>query len=184
MWPLWHTRCIFQPHDAKPTLVPRLRRRSTCATVPEPPSLHASAPLSAGDARAPRGGHSLDLGRRAGRVQIRYRFLLKLCSNCAIDTPSTPAPPRLAFTRLYASHTSRFETLNDFASAACIIPSSGCANAAAERRRPFGPVPLQNLRPTSSVSVPVPRLGTQALAKAIRLSFSLIIGATGSHVPH
>jgi len=38
--------------------------------------------------------------------------------------------------------------------------------------------------PTTSVSVPVSRIGTLALAKAFRLDFSLGIGTTGSHVPH
>jgi len=38
--------------------------------------------------------------------------------------------------------------------------------------------------PTTNVSVPVPRIGTLALAKAIRLGFFLGIGTTGSHVPH
>ena len=37
--------------------------------------------------------------------------------------------------------------------------------------------------PTMSDSVPVPRLGTQALAGAARLRVSLCIGATGSYVP-
>ena len=38
--------------------------------------------------------------------------------------------------------------------------------------------------PTTSDSAPVPRIGTLALAEAIRLSFSLCIGTTGSYVPH
>ena len=38
--------------------------------------------------------------------------------------------------------------------------------------------------PTTSVSAPVPRIGTLALAGASDLSFSLLIGTTGSHVPH
>ena len=37
--------------------------------------------------------------------------------------------------------------------------------------------------PTASCSVPVPRIGTLALMGASHLSFSLGIGATGSHVP-
>jgi hypothetical protein len=36
----------------------------------------------------------------------------------------------------------------------------------------------------TGVSAPVPRIGTLALAESICLSFSLRIGATGSHVPH
>ena len=38
--------------------------------------------------------------------------------------------------------------------------------------------------PTTSDSVPVPRIGTLALAGAARLRVSLGIGATGSYVPH
>src|SRR6516225_1060098 len=38
--------------------------------------------------------------------------------------------------------------------------------------------------PTTDVSAPVPRLGTQTLAAAGRLGRSLCIGATGSCVPH
>lgn len=38
--------------------------------------------------------------------------------------------------------------------------------------------------PTMSDSVPVPRIGTLALAGAARLRVSLCIGATGSYVPH
>jgi len=38
--------------------------------------------------------------------------------------------------------------------------------------------------PTTDVSVPVLRNGTLALTKAIRLSFSLSIGTTGSQVPY
>src|SRR5258708_4388277 len=37
--------------------------------------------------------------------------------------------------------------------------------------------------PTTGCSAPVPRIGTPALAGASRLSFSLSIGTTGSHVP-
>src|SRR6202022_3168854 len=40
----------------------------------------------------------------------------RLASNSAIDCPSTPAAPWLAFTRLKASQTSRFGILNGFAS--------------------------------------------------------------------
>ena len=38
--------------------------------------------------------------------------------------------------------------------------------------------------PNTSDSAPVPRFGTLTLAKAIRLDFSLGIGATGSYVPY
>lgn len=42
----------------------------------------------------------------------------------------------------------------------------------------------QNPPPTTDVFVPVPRIGTLTLAKAIRLSLSLNIGTTGSQVPY
>ena len=38
--------------------------------------------------------------------------------------------------------------------------------------------------PTTSDSAPVSRIGTLALAEAVRLSFSLYIGTTGSCVPY
>jgi hypothetical protein len=37
---------------------------------------------------------------------------------------------------------------------------------------------------TKGISAPVPRIGTLALAEAVRLSFSLRIGTTGSYVPY
>ena len=38
--------------------------------------------------------------------------------------------------------------------------------------------------PTTDDSVPVPRIGTLALAEAVRLSFFLRSGTTGSYVPY
>ena len=38
--------------------------------------------------------------------------------------------------------------------------------------------------PITSVSAPVPRISSLALADAVRLSFSLHIGTTGSYVPY
>lgn len=37
---------------------------------------------------------------------------------------------------------------------------------------------------TTSRSAPVPRIGTLRLVRSAHLTFSLIIAATGSHVPH
>jgi hypothetical protein len=62
-----------------------------------------------------------------------------------METPSTPAAPWFAFTRLYASHTSRFAIQNGFALSTEVLPYSGCSYNIAGRRRPFDPVPLQNL---------------------------------------
>ena len=42
----------------------------------------------------------------------------------------------------------------------------------------------RTFNPTTDDSVPVPRIGTLTLAKAIRLGFSLSIGTTGSYVPY
>ena len=42
----------------------------------------------------------------------------------------------------------------------------------------------KTFHPTMGDSVPVPRIGTRALAGTARLRFSLCIGATGSYVPH
>jgi hypothetical protein len=62
-----------------------------------------------------------------------------------MEMPSTPAAPWFAFTRLYASHTSRFAIQNGFALSTEVFPFSGCLHNIAGRRGPFDPVPLQNL---------------------------------------
>ena len=43
------------------------------------------------------------------------KIVFQIFSNCSIVYSSTPAAPRFAFTRLYASHTSRLEIQNGFA---------------------------------------------------------------------
>ena len=68
-------------------------------------------------------------------------------SNSSIDWPSTPAAPWFAFTRLYASHTSRLAIQNGFALSTRVLPLRVARANKAGRRRPFGPVPLQNLQP-------------------------------------
>ena len=102
----------------------------------------------------------------------------------AIVTPSLPAAPRLAFTRLYASHTSRLAISNDFASTTRVIPLQVARTAKLYDDAPSVQSHYRTFIPTTNVSVPVPRIGTLALAKAIRLGFFLGIGTTGSHVPH
>src|SRR4029077_11211969 len=62
-------------------------------------------------------------------------------------------------------------------------PVPGWPPAAAGYRSPFGPVPLQDLRPYYGLLRPCARIGTLALAGTSRLSFSLRIGTTGSRVP-
>ena len=42
----------------------------------------------------------------------------------------------------------------------------------------------RTINPTTDLSAPVPRLGTQTLTATDRLSFSLRIGTTGSCVPY
>jgi hypothetical protein len=42
----------------------------------------------------------------------------------------------------------------------------------------------RTINPTTSVSAPVPRIGTQTLAATDRLGVSLRIGTTGSCVPY
>ena len=48
---------------------------------------------------------------------------MRFSSNSVIDYPSTPAAPRFALIRLYASQTSRLEMLNGFARSLAFIPS-------------------------------------------------------------
>ncbi len=50
------------------------------------------------------------------RFQILYRLPLRSFSNAASVSPSTPAAPRLALTRLYASKTICFGMSYGFAS--------------------------------------------------------------------
>ena len=105
-------------------------------------------------------------------------------SKSAIDCPSTPAAPWLAFTRLKASQTSRFEISNGFAS----ITGSSCItvglwprlNNAAPSVQPH----YRTFIPTTGCSAPVLRIGTLALAVLAACGVSLGIGTTGSHVPY
>src|SRR6202166_3198263 len=101
----------------------------------------------------------------------------------AIDCPSTPAAPRLAFTFLKASQTSRFGMSNGFALVTRLLPSPVGRLPRQDTAVPSVQFHYRTLIPTTDCSVPVPRIGTRALAGASRLSFSLGIGATGSRVP-
>ncbi len=94
----------------------------------------------------------------------------------AIVTPSPPAAPRLALTRLYASHTSRFAISNDFASTTRVIPLQVVHAAKPNNGAPSVRPHYKAFSPTTSASAPVLRIGTLALAEAIRLGFSLGIG--------
>lgn len=68
----------------------------------------------------------------------------------------------------------------------CPRGSSRCRLAVGTtgHRSPFGPAPFGAFNPTTSYSVPVPRIGTRVLAGIPRSNVSLCIEATGSHVPY
>src|SRR6516164_287172 len=101
-----------------------------------------------------------------------------------MDCPSTPAAPRFAFTCLYASHTSRFAIQNGLALFMRVLPLR-----VAHRIKPDDDAPLvqshyRTCFPTTGVSTPVPRLGTQTRTVTSRLARSLRIRTTGSCVPY
>jgi len=64
------------------------------------------------------------------------------------------------------------------------LPSTGWPMVAAEQRGPFGPVPLQNLRPYYEPLRPCAPHRYSGPLGFSQLDFSLCIGTTGSHVPH
>ena len=111
-------------------------------------------------------------------------MLLRSLSNSAIDWPSTPAAPWFALTRLYASYTSRLGIQNDFALSKQILPVRVVRSTKPDDVAPSVQPHYRAFAPTTSNSAPVPRVGTLTLAKAVRLDFSLGIGATGSYVPY
>src|SRR5256885_2860160 len=97
-------------------------------------------------------------------------------SKSAIDCPSTPAAPWLAFTRLKASHTSRLGIGNGFAlstgSSRCQMAAVGrwpkLNNAAPSLRSHY-----RTFATATGCSVPVLRVGTLALAVGAACSLSL-----------
>ena len=97
--------------------------------------------------------------------------------------PSTPAAPWLAFTLLYASHTSLFGMSNGFALSTRFLPLLVDLGRELNNAAPSVQLHYRAFIPTTGCSAPVPRIGTLALMGASHLSFSLGIGATGSHVP-
>src|ERR1700746_2606309 len=101
-----------------------------------------------------------------------------------MDCPSTPATPRFAFTCLNASHTSRFAILNGLALFMRVLPVRVAHRIKPDDDAPSVQSHYGTFCPTTSVSAPVPRLGTQTLAVTGRLGVSLRIGATGSCVPY
>ena len=103
-----------------------------------------------------------------------------MASNSAIDCPSTPAAPWLAFTRLKASHTSRFGMSNGFASS---TGSSRCQMASVDlwpRLNNAAPSLQPHYRTfitTTGCSAPALRFGTPILAVLAACDLSLGIGA-------
>src|ERR1019366_6419053 len=116
--------------------------------------------------------------------QSQERLFSKSPSNSSIVCSSTPAVPRFALTRLYASHTSRFVIPNGFALSTQVLPLQVAREIKLNNAAPSVQFHYRTFDPTTSDSAPVPRIGTLALVDAVHLSFSLYIGATGSYVPY
>nr|WP_235201184.1 hypothetical protein [Photorhabdus aegyptia] len=88
-------------------------------------------------------------------------------SNPVSVCPSMPAAPRLAFTRLYASHTCLLLTGNGFADFAAVLPPASspvvAAPLSAQWGRPFALDLLRSFIATTACSAPVLRIGTLTL---------------------
>ena len=100
-----------------------------------------------------------------------------------MDCPSTPAAPLFAFTRLYASHTSHFEIQNGFALFTRLLPFL------VDLKIKLTTQPLRSssiTEPSSLLRAAPPLCPASVLSFlwVLHLNFSLIIGTTGSHVPH
>ena len=101
-----------------------------------------------------------------------------------MDCPSTPAAPRLAFTCLYASHTSRLAIQNGLALSMLVIPLRVVGWVKPDDDVPSVQRHYSTFVPITDASAPVFRIGTLVLAVTDRLDFSLHIGTTGSCVPY
>ena len=104
------------------------------------------------------------------------------------QTPQSTAhllqpPPWLAFTRLKASHTSRFGMSNGFALIMRLLPSPVGRAPRLNTTAPSVQRHYRAFNPTTGCSAPVLRLGTRDLTGIARSTSSLSIGATGSPVP-
>jgi len=88
----------------------------------------------------------------------------------------------LAFTCLYASHTSRLVIQNGFALFTPVLLFQVADVITPDDDAPSVQSHYRTFNPTAGVSAPVPRIGTLILAEAFRLDFSLRIGTTGSQV--
>src|SRR5689334_3242083 len=112
------------------------------------------------------------------------QFVVMAGRKFRIDCPSTPAAPRLAFTCLYASHTSRLSIQYGFALSMEVIPLRVAAGIEQNDDAPLVRSHYRTINPTTGISAPVPRIGTRTLTATDRLGFSLRIGTTGSCVPY
>ena len=84
---------------------------------------------------------------------------------------------------LYASPHFPLGISNGFALATRLLPLLVDLSPELNNAAPSVQLHYRAFIPTASCSVPVPRISTLALMGASHLSFSLGIGATGSHVP-
>jgi hypothetical protein len=73
---------------------------------------------------------------------------------------------------------------NGFALSTRFLPSLVDLQTKPDNAVPSVQSHYRTFSPTTDCSAPVPRIGTLALMGSSRLSFSLRIGTTGSHVPH
>src|SRR5947207_9970016 len=81
-----------------------------------------------------------------------------------MDCPSTPAAPRLAFTCLYASHTSRLAIQNGLALSMLVIPLRVVGWVKPDDGVPSVQRHYSTFVPTTDASAPVFRIGTLVLA--------------------
>jgi hypothetical protein len=101
----------------------------------------------------------------AMRFHTLYRLSDMPLSNCASDTPSTPAAPRLALTFFQASQTDRLLMPNDFCSSITLLPRSSVdAIQQHEKHGPFAPRELPRFTANTGRSAPAPGIGTLVLA--------------------
>src|ERR1035438_10440081 len=117
------------------------------------------------------------------QFQSLYRLFFKSASNSSIDWSSTPAAPRFAFTRLYASQTNRLGILHDFALSKRLLPLPVDLPVKLDSVAPSLQFHYRTFVTTTRDSAPVPRFGTRALM-GLPLELLPSHRVTGSHVPH
>ena len=113
-------------------------------------------------------------------IEVVPQILLELSNRLVINTCRTSIclHPLVCLPHLALGNTKRF----------CLIhadpPLAGCPPNKAGRRRPFGPVPLQDLQPYYERLRPCAPHRYSGPCGTFRLGFSLHIGTTGSYVPY